>query len=55
MEKILIEIPHEATEAACVNAVKIFCQTGSHFLADADWDAGCEIEIHESMPGPGQE
>jgi hypothetical protein len=40
MESYLIEVPHEATEAACVNAVRIFLETGSHFLVNADW--GCE-------------
>ena len=39
MGKYLIEVPHEASESACVNAVQVFMQTGSHFLAKADW--GC--------------
>lgn len=46
MEKYLIEVPHEATKSACVNAVRIFLQTGSHFLANADW--GCLDGEHKA-------
>jgi hypothetical protein len=46
MEKFLIEVPHEATKEACVNAVKVFMQTGSHFLANADW--GCYDGEHKA-------
>jgi hypothetical protein len=46
MGTYLIEVPHEATEAACANAVKIFLETGSHFLANADW--GCEDDEHKA-------
>jgi hypothetical protein len=46
MDTYLIEVPHEATEAACVNAVKIFLETGSHFLVNADW--GCEDGEHKA-------
>ncbi len=46
MEKYLIEVPHEATEEACINAVKVFMQTGSHFLANADW--GCYDGEHKA-------
>ena len=46
MEKYLIEVPHEEKEAACINAVKVFLQTGSHFLANADW--GCFDGEHKA-------
>jgi hypothetical protein len=46
MEKYLIEVPHEATKSACINAVRIFLQTGSHFLANADW--GCHDGEHKA-------
>jgi hypothetical protein len=46
MEKYLIEVPHEATKAACNNAVRIFLQTGSHFLRQADW--GCHDGEHKA-------
>ena len=46
MEKYLIEVPHEASQEACVHAVKIFMQTGSHFLAKAEW--GCYDGEHKA-------
>lgn len=46
MNTYLIEVPHEATEAACINAVRIFLETGSHFLVKADW--GCEDGEHKA-------
>jgi hypothetical protein len=46
MDKYLIEVPHEATEEACINAVKVFLETGSHFLANADW--GCMDDEHKA-------
>jgi hypothetical protein len=46
MDKYLIEVPHEATYSACVNAVNIFLQTGSHFLRQANW--GCEDDEHKA-------
>ncbi|TAL77334.1 MAG: hypothetical protein EPN88_02700 [Bacteroidetes bacterium] len=46
MEKYLIEVPHEATKSACVNAVRVFMETGSHFLRQADW--GCHDGEHKA-------
>ena len=46
MDKYLIEVPHEETKEACVNAIKIFMQTGSHFLSNADW--GCYDGEHKA-------
>ena len=46
MEKYLIEVPHEATKSACANSVRVFFQTGSHFLAHADW--GCHDGEHKA-------
>jgi hypothetical protein len=46
MEKYLIEVPHEATDSACLNAVNIFLQTGSHFLRQAEW--GCHDGEHKA-------
>jgi hypothetical protein len=44
MPKFLIEVPHEPTEEACDKAVRIFLNTGSHFLTNADW--GCHDGDH---------
>jgi hypothetical protein len=46
MEKFLIEVPHEATYSACVNAIRVFLQTGSHFLRQAEW--GCHDGEHKA-------
>lgn len=44
MSRFLIEVPHEGTRKACVRAIEIFHQTGSHFLTHADW--GCHDGVH---------
>lgn len=46
MEKYLIEVSHEPTDSACVNAVRVFLQTGSHFLRQAEW--GCQDGEHKA-------
>ncbi|MFZ0283083.1 MAG: hypothetical protein WAL29_15645 [Bacteroidales bacterium] len=46
MERYLIEVPHEATKSACNNAIRVFLQTGSHFLSHADW--GCQDGEHKA-------
>ena len=46
MDKYLIEVPHEGTMTACNNAVRIFSQTGSHFLKQAYW--GCHDGEHKA-------
>ena len=46
MASFLIEVPHGDTKMACVKAMKIFIETGSHFLANADW--GCSDDEHKA-------
>jgi hypothetical protein len=46
MPKFLIEVPHGSEQAACERAVRTFLQTGSHFLANADW--GCPDGEHKA-------
>jgi hypothetical protein len=46
MEKYLIEVPHEATYQACMNAMHVFLNTGSHFLRQAEW--GCHDGEHKA-------
>ncbi len=46
MARFLIEVPHEAETTACARAVRIFLDTGSHFLANADW--GCLDGEHKA-------
>jgi hypothetical protein len=44
MTRYLIEIPHGADKEACNRAIAVFLQSGSHFLANADW--GCMDGVH---------
>lgn len=46
MAKFLIEVKHDATEAACNEAIRVFANTGSHFLTHADW--GCLDGEHKA-------
>ena len=44
MPRFYIEIPHEAKKVACLRAVKVLQETGSHFLTNADY--GCKDGDH---------
>ena len=46
MPRFLIEVPHDNTKDACMRAVKIFHETGSHFMTNADW--GCADNEHKA-------
>ena len=46
MASYLIEVPHENSKAACEQAVRIFLQSGSHFITNADW--GCFDGEHKA-------
>jgi hypothetical protein len=46
MARFLIEVPHEAELVACVRAIEVFHETGSHFLTNADW--GCLDDVHKA-------
>jgi hypothetical protein len=46
MARFFIESPHEAEPVACVRAVEVFLETGSHFLTNADW--GCLDGEHKA-------
>ncbi len=46
MNKYLIEVPHGSGKHACDEAIKIFLETGSHFLTHADW--GCMDGEHKA-------
>jgi hypothetical protein len=55
MTRYLIEVPHEATKEACDQAIRVFMETGSHFVTNADW--GCSDDVHKAWIvadlGPG--
>jgi hypothetical protein len=44
MPRFLIEVPHEPEKVACIRAVKVLLETGSHFLTRADF--GCKDGEH---------
>ena len=44
--KFLIEVPHPEATVACARVVKVFLETGSHYLSHADW--GCKDGVHKS-------
>ncbi len=46
MARYLIEVPHKAEKVACQRAIRTFLETGSHFLANADW--GCADGEHKA-------
>jgi hypothetical protein len=46
MPKFYIQIPHEAEPMACLKAIKVLQQTGSHFLTHAQY--GCKDEDHNA-------
>lgn len=46
MPRFLIEVPHENRKDACDFAVRIFLETGSHFMTNADW--GCGDDVHKA-------
>jgi hypothetical protein len=46
MARFLIEVPHEPEPVACALVVKVFINTGSHFLSNADW--GCLDGVHKA-------
>jgi len=46
MAKFLIEVPHTAKKEDCEMAIRVFLNTGSHFLTNADW--GCMDGEHKA-------
>jgi len=46
MNKYLIEVPHGADERSCNEAIRVFFETGSHFLSHAEW--GCKDGEHKA-------
>ena len=46
MTRFLIEVPHDNSKAACERAIRVFLETGSHFVSNADW--GCRDDEHKA-------
>jgi len=46
MPKYLIEVTHPEETVACAKVVRIFLETGSHYLTQAEW--GCRDGDHRA-------
>ncbi|HUO51729.1 MAG TPA: hypothetical protein VMT93_04355 [Gemmatimonadaceae bacterium] len=46
MPRYLVEVSHDATTAACNQAIAAFLRTGSQYLSRADW--GCKDGEHKA-------
>jgi hypothetical protein len=46
MSSFLIEVPHGNNKEECNHAIKVFLESGSHFLSNADW--GCKDNQHKA-------
>ena len=45
MNRYMIQADHDPEEAACARVVKMFLESGSHFVANAEW--GCLSRYHQ--------
>ncbi|HZW66936.1 MAG TPA: hypothetical protein VFF23_14680 [Hanamia sp.] len=45
MPTFLIEIPHSENTFECNQVIKLFVESGSHLLANAQW--GCKSGVHK--------
>jgi hypothetical protein len=43
----LIEVPHKNSSYECYRAIKVFLESGSHFLTNAEW--GCPADDHRAV------
>jgi len=46
MATYLIEIPHSENTFECKQVIKLFVESGSHLLSNAQW--GCKSGVHKS-------
>ena len=46
MTRYLIEVPHDDKKDACERAIRVFRETGSHYMTNADW--GCHDGEHKA-------
>lgn len=46
MASFLIEIPHSENKYECDQAIRVFQESGSHLLSNADW--GCLDGVHKA-------
>ena len=56
MKKFFIEVPHGESKKECQQAIRVFVESGSHYLSNAEW--GCMDGEHKSwiiMEAPSKE
>jgi hypothetical protein len=46
MTRYLIEVAHENSKEACDRSIRVFMETGFHFMTNADW--GCSDNVHKA-------
>lgn len=46
MPRFFVEVSHGNSQEDCDRAIKMFLETGSHFLTNADW--GCKDGVHKA-------
>ncbi len=46
MSRFLIEVPHASSPLECLKAIQLMQQSGSHFIAEAEY--GCAEGIHKA-------
>lgn len=46
LQRFLIEVEHEPDSSGCGAVVKMFLDTGSHYLTNAEW--GCADGVHKA-------
>jgi hypothetical protein len=46
MPKFFIEVPHQPDTKSCLMAIRVFLETASHFLTNAEW--GCKDGEHKA-------
>ena len=46
MPTYLIEIPHSGNQTECKQVIKLFVESGSHLLSNAQW--GCKDGVHKA-------
>ena len=45
MDRYLIEVDHPGERGACLRAIRLILETGSHFVTHAEW--GCLDDVHK--------
>ena len=47
MRRFFVEVPHDPDKLSCAKAIKVFLESGQHYLTHAEW--GCADGEHCGM------